>query len=268
MISGVDNRQTGRWGWLPLLLLWFCLPAKGLASEDRVLRIGYVEFPPLEYQDGNRRAAGSFIELTRKVAAEAGYQVEFVYLPISRTYFYLKNGVIDLWPGLTEVPELQGYVLESAVTPIPVKLSAWSLRDTPPVTRFETFNEQILILISGYTYGGLVDYLEQSDNIRVSYAPNHLAALYMLERNRGHYLLDYQFPIREVMADYDIEGLREHPLRTRYTAWLFSRQSPGAERIRRRFDDAYRRLAERNEVPPPVTRGQSYLLPGFPALSE
>ncbi|MDX1757795.1 MAG: transporter substrate-binding domain-containing protein [Marinobacter sp.] len=237
-------------------------------SGRPTLTVGYAEFPPLEYADDNDRAAGVFVALTRQVAKEAGYDLEFVYLPISRTYFYLKNGAIDLWPGLTQIPELQGHVLESDVSPLPVRLSVWSLDGMPPVTRFESFHDRVLILIAGYTYGGLREQLEQQESIRLTYAPNHLAALYMLQRNRGHYLLDYQYPVREVMKAYNITGVQEQEVRIRYTSWLFSRQNPDSERLRQAFDDAYRRLAARGEVPAPIARDADYLLPGFPSIQD
>ncbi|MDC0660931.1 substrate-binding periplasmic protein [Marinobacter sp. SS21] len=234
-------------------------------SRPQILTVGYVEFPPLEFMDEHNRASGRFIELTRQVAAEAGYDLEFAYLPISRIYFYLKNGVIDLWPGLSQIPELQDQVLESEISPVPVRLSVWSLDGSAPVTRFESFHDRILILITGYTYGGLRDYLEQQDSIRLTYAPNHLAALYMLQRDRGHYLLDYQFPVREVMKEQGISGIQEQEVRTRYSAWLFSRKNPHSRRLQRDFDAAYRRLEARGEVPPAIARDADFLLPGFPA---
>ncbi len=238
-----------------------------LAPAPQVLTVAYTEFPPLEFKGDNNQASGQFIDLTRQVAAEAGYELEFVFLPISRIYFYLKSGVIDLWPGVTQIPELQGLVLESEISTVPVRLSVWSLDGTAPVTRFESFHDRILILITGYTYGGLRDYLEQQDSIRLTYAPNHLAALRMLQRGRGHYLLDYQFPVREVMKANGIGGIQEQELRTRYSAWLFSRQNPRSLRLRREFDAAYRRLEARGEVPGAIARDADFLLPGFPADS-
>lgn len=269
-------RGTGQHCWravkawlLAAVVAVSALMQTAMADTGRpTLTVGYAEFPPLEYLDDNNRAAGVFVELTRKVAEEAGFDLEFVYLPISRTYFYLKNGVIDLWPGLTQIPELQGHVLESETSPLPVQLSVWSLEGTPTATRFESFHDRILILIAGYTYGGLREYLEQQDNIRLTYAPNHLAALYMLERNRGHYLLDYQHPVREVMKEYGITGIQEQQVRTRYTSWLFSRQNPDSHRLREAFDAAYRRLEARGEVPPAITKDADYLLPGFPSIKD
>lgn len=238
------------------------LPMEGAPRQE--LTVAYVEFPPLEYIDDAGQPAGEFVELTRKVAAEAGLDLKFIYLPISRTYFYLRNGMVDMWMGLTGIPALEGYVLESDVSPIAATLSVWSMPDTPPVTRYESFQDRILILISGYTYGGLLYQLEALDNVSLTFAPNHLAALQMLERNRGHYLLDYQFPVRETLRQEPFGGLREQPVRTRFTSWLFTRQNPNSSALRDAFDQAYRRLVARGEVPEEQNRAQRYVLPGLP----
>lgn len=239
--------------------------ASASADNDRRLRVAYVEFPPIEYQDENGQPAGEFIELTRKVAAEAGYELEFIYLPISRAYLYLENGQVDLWPGLTAIPELSDDVVESYVSPTAIQLSAWYLEDTVPVTRFESFNERILILIAGYTYGGLSDYLTRMPGVRITEAPNHQAAVDMLRRKRGHYLLDYQEPIRELLAsDVGQKPVLEKEVRIRNAAWLFSLSKHHAITLRDEFDDAYLRLAKRGEVPPPRELKSGYVLPGFP----
>lgn len=228
------------------------------------LTVAYVEFPPLEYITEDGEPAGEFVELTRKVAEEAGYDLKFIYLPISRTYFYLRNGMVDMWMGLTGIPALDGYVLESAVSPISATLSVWSTPQTPPVTRYESFHDKILILISGYTYGGLLYQLEADNDVSLTFAPNHLAALKMLERGRGHYLLDYQLPVREILKQEPFEGLREQPVRTRHTSWLFTRNNPDSSALRDAFDQAFRRLVARGEVPPEEGRVPDFSLPGLP----
>ncbi|SDW80103.1 amino acid ABC transporter substrate-binding protein, PAAT family (TC 3.A.1.3.-) [Marinobacter mobilis] len=235
-----------------------------VASPRPELTVAYVEFPPLEYMDDAGQPAGEFVDLTRKVAEEAGLDLKFIYLPISRTYFYLRSGVVDMWMGLTGIPALEGYVLESEVSPLAATLSVWSMPDTSPVTRYESFQDRILILISGYTYGGLLYQLEALDNVSLTFAPNHLAALRMLERNRGHYLLDYQFPVRETLRQEAFDEVREQPVRTRYTSWLFTRQNPNSSALRDAFDQAYRRLVARGDVAAEQDRSQHYVLPGLP----
>lgn len=232
--------------------------------NKKTLRVAYLEFPPVTYQAVDGTPAGSFIELTRKVAAEAGYEAEFLYLPVSRVYLYLSNGAIDVWPGVSQVPVLQGNVLESWVSPSPVHLSAWYLDGKPPLTNLEQLRGKRVIVIGGYTYAGLLSWLEADGDIRVTESPNHRSAVDMLKRGRGDYLLDYRQPVREILIEGADRMLRESEVRTRNLAWVFSLAHPRAALLRDEFDDAYLRLVEKGEVPPVREITEGYTIPGYP----
>lgn len=235
------------------------------ADGDRpVLRIAYAEFPPIEYRNADGEADGLFIDLTRKVAEEAGYTPDFIYLPVSRIYLYMQNGNIDVWPGMTGIPSLKDAVLETWVSPIPVQLSAWYVEGTPPLTHLDDLNGKALIVIGGYTYGGLLGRLEAFDNIDITEAPNHRSGIDMLKRNRGDYLLDYRQPVREILTHPSDRMLRDSEVRTRNGAWIFSLANPRAAILREEFDDAYLRLVERGEVPPARELNKGFFIPGYP----
>ncbi|MBK1851630.1 transporter substrate-binding domain-containing protein [Marinobacter sp. 1-4A] len=233
-------------------------------TGGNAVRIGYTEFPPIEYQNEQGQPAGYFIELTRKVVEEAGYEPEFIYLPISRAYLYLKSGAIDLFPGLSGVPVLQGEVLESWVNVYPVKLYAWHLEDSTPLTHFDQLEGKTVIVINGYTYGGLLSWLEKSDRIRLTEAPNNRAALEMLRLKRGDYVLDYLEPAEEILRQQPTHRIRGSELRSRYSAWLYSLASPRASLLREELDDAYLRLLSRGEVAPVREFKAGFVIPGFP----
>ncbi|WP_297797191.1 transporter substrate-binding domain-containing protein [uncultured Marinobacter sp.] len=239
----------------------------GVQADDSrpVLRIAYAEFPPIEYRDADGEAAGLFIELTRKVAEEAGYTPDFLYLPVGRIYLYMKTGEIDVWPGLTAIPSLREEVLESWVRPIPVQLSAWHVDGTPPLTHLDDLRGKTVIVISGYTYGGLLQKLQSREDVHITEAPNHRAGVDMLKRQRGDYLLDYRQPVLDILNQPSDRVLRHSEVRTRHGAWLYSLANPRASILREEFDDAYQRLAERGEVPPAREFEQGYfIIPGFP----
>lgn len=250
-----------------ILLIAFVLSTNAIAQSDtgtKTLRVAYIEFPPITYQTNDGEPAGSFIELTRKVAAEAGYEPDFIYLPLSRTYLYLSNGGIDVWPGVTEVPHLVDDVLESWVSPFSAQLSAWYREDTPALDHFDQLQGKQVIVIGGYTYGGLLPWLEQNAGIRVTEAPNHRSAVDMLKRKRGDYLLDYRQPVKEILTEPSDRVIRESEVRSRNAAWLFSLANPRAALLREEFDDAYLRLVEKGEVPPVREITGGYVIPGFP----
>ncbi|WBU41292.1 MULTISPECIES: substrate-binding periplasmic protein [Marinobacter] len=230
----------------------------------KAVRVAYVEFPPITYRTAEGEPAGEFVEITRKVAAEAGYELEFIYLPVARTYLYLKDGTVDLWLGLSATPVLKEAVLESWISPIPVELSAWYRQDTEPLEHMDQLHGSMVILIGGYTYGGLRYWLEDQPDIRITEAPNHRSAVDMLKRKRGDYLLDYRPPVREMLTHPSDAIIRESEVRSRNSAWMFSLASSRAAILREAFDDAYLRLAERGEVPPVRRFEKTFVLPGFP----
>ena len=252
--------------WKPFLLLVISVLASPVFAEagSNTLRIGYTEFPPVEYQNEQGEPAGIFIDLTREVVKEAGYKPEFIYLPVSRIYLYLKNGTIDLWPGLSGIPSLQGEVLESWVNAYPVQLSAWYLETSEPLLHFDQLEGKTVIVIGGYTYGGLRAWLEASGSIVLTEAPNHRAALEMLKLKRGDYVLDYRQPVEAILTQPADNMIRESELRSRYSAWLFSLASPRAALLREELDDAYLRLVSRGEAPPLRDPDSSFVIPGFP----
>ena len=245
-----------------LFLATGALAEAGTASK--LLKIAYVDFPPMTYQKADGSPAGTFIEITRKVAIEAGYEPEFLYLPISRVYLYLRNGRIDVWPGSANVPALKGEVLETWVSPFASQLSAWYLEGTEPLSHFDQLQGKTVITIAGYTYGGLLYWLEGESSIDVTQAPNFRAALDMLKLGRGQYLFGHRDPVLETLAMSEDEKIRESEIRLRNLTWLFSLANPRAAILREEFDDAYLRLAEQGEVPPIREFGESFVIPGFP----
>ncbi|WP_349342154.1 transporter substrate-binding domain-containing protein [Marinobacter sp. MMG032] len=245
-----------------LFLASGALAEAGTASK--LLKIAYVDFPPMTYQKADGSPAGTFIEITRKVAIEAGYEPEFLYLPISRVYLYLRNGRIDVWPGSANVPALKGEVLETWVSPFASQLSAWYLEGTEPLSHFDQLRGKTVITIAGYTYGGLLYWLEGESSIDVTQAPNYRAALDMLKLGRGQYLFGHRDPVLETLIMPEDEKIRESEIRLRNLTWLFSLANPKAAILREEFDDAYLRLAEQGEVPPIRKFGESFVIPGFP----
>lgn len=245
-----------------LLSVLLLLPAI-LSGEERTLVVGYVDFPPYQFQNDEGEPDGRFVELTRKVAAEAGYQLDFLYLPTARVYRYLETGVIDLWQGFADNPALGDGVLESDANPLQVAYGLWYLPHTAAPDTFRDLYGTTLITITGYNYAGLASYLDQSDDIRAISTTSHESALNMLKRGRGQYLLDYQEPVLDLLMEQPVAGIRFMPMWIREAAWLFSGASDHAERRLGDFDAAWRRLLERGEVVP-IGASLSRQMEGFP----
>jgi|AntRauTorcE11898_2_1112593.scaffolds.fasta_scaffold18126_2 polar amino acid transport system substrate-binding protein len=220
-------------------------------TEDHrpVLKAGFVEFPPFKYADEDGNASGPWVEMTEKVAAEAGYQVDWVHLPIARVYLYLKIGKIDFWPGVAGIPQIKNAVYESSVTPMRVVLYAFHQRHVKPLESLESLEDKPLILINGFTYLGALRHLSLDDD-DLSYAPDHESALRMLELGRGQYVLDYDEPIQAVKHEFPALDLIGTPIFKARGAFIVSRSNPDAKTIVKQFDDAYDRLVKSGQLAP------------------
>ena len=238
---------------LSTLILSVLIPLSQISANEhfKKLKVGFVEFPPLEYLDSSNKPAGKFINITKAVLNKAGIDFEFVLLPVSRTYLYIKNGDIDLWPGLSDIPALQGHVIESHSRPITITLSAWHIKGSPTINNISDLSDKNVILINGYTYGGLLYKITKPEfGMRALYAPNHLSGLKMLQLHRGQYLLDYNEPIFNQLETYSVENLSHTMLNVRDGAFIISKKTPKAQTLRRILDRSFEQLVSEGKIKP------------------
>ncbi|SDR76057.1 polar amino acid transport system substrate-binding protein [Halopseudomonas sabulinigri] len=235
----------------PAALIAFVLWTVPLHAEEAlpVLNAGYISFPPIAYMDENGQAHGSIIELTNQLAADSGYRINWINYPINRIYHSLRSGDIDFWPGSPNVPALKDFTLSSQPLGISVRLCAFSLAGSQTITRAEQLRDKQLVLIRGYTYRDQLNTLFQENPHQPIVAPNHPAALELLQRGRGDYLISYGHPMQEAMKDYPLQGadcdtLDEWPL-----VYVVSRRNPQAQQLADTLDAAYqRRLAAHQAI--------------------
>jgi len=195
------------------------------AEQFPVLRAAYVNFPPLTYSDVNGDPAGYLITLTEQVARRAGYRLNWEELPISRIFLQLKLGEVDLWAGVGDMPHLQPLSVETTARIGELTMAAFGFKDVPETCEFKDLTGSKLILMSGYTYFGTLDFLKEDSRTQFNYAPHHRAGLGMLMRGRGDYFLDYIEPLSMVLAEHPVEGLKWCELRKSRLAILVSRQT-------------------------------------------
>lgn len=216
-------------------------------SDRPTLRVGFVEFPPFKYADENGKASGPWVEMTERVASKAGYGVDWVELPIARIYRYLKGGEIDLWPGVADIPYLEGHVYESSVTPMRVRLLAFRKAERDPVDGLEDLVGRRLIMIKGFSYLGVLEPINLDDD-DIAYAQTHESALRMLTLDRGNYLLDYDAPVNAIRGEFPRLDLEADPLYQARGAFIVPATRPGGKELLGELEAAYRELSEQGEL--------------------
>jgi polar amino acid transport system substrate-binding protein len=222
-----------------LVLIILFLPGFVVAESPRMLRGGYIDFPPLSYTDASGQAAGEGIELTNRIVREAGFEVTWQEYPLGRVYHSFRHNLIDLWPGSSGVPPIQPYTLETPNAPgMEISLYAYHLETTPAIDTMEQIRNKRLILIRGYTYLNKLDHLRQS-NKDIVVAPNHRSALRLLSLGRGDYLLDFGRPLEEAAKTVHVEGLQRSLLDTWRLALVVSRNLEDAAEVVERLDQSF-----------------------------
>ncbi|WP_166267272.1 substrate-binding periplasmic protein [Marinobacter caseinilyticus] len=235
-------------------------------ADKPVLRTGFVEFPPFKYADDNGNASGPWVEMTERVAAEAGYRIEWVHLPIARVYLYLARGDIDLWPGVSGIPELAGQVVESESTPMRIRLYAYHKPGMAPIASPAGLAGKRLILINGFSYLGALNGLDLEAET-IALAPTHEAALSMLQLDRGDYLIDYDEPVEAVKPHFPDVMLKRCQIHEVRGAFVAPRQVPESVARIKAFDRAYARLLQQGQLQALQDRSSGPAEPASPTPS-
>ncbi|WP_447594018.1 substrate-binding periplasmic protein [Aquipseudomonas campi] len=228
-------------------LLTFLCCAGAVAQTSPVpltVNVGYYEFPPYSWTDRDGTPRGSVLELTDRLLRHAGYQGHYRSLPGARLYAGLQDGSIQLWPGAGGKAELAEHTLESRNLIGEFNLALYYRPDTPPPDIPDGLVGGRLILINGYSYWKAINELIESPalGLELHRTNTHAAALEMLLRKRGDYLLDYQTPVEQNRQRLGIEPLPFIVLQRLQSRFIVSRHTPGSEALVEALDRAYEEL--------------------------
>lgn len=231
-----------------LLALLLALPcwAQSVAEPRPSVVVRYFEFPPFSFTNRQGQPDGSVLRLTRRLLEEAGYAGDIRALPSARVYAGLADGSVQLWPGAPGVPQLQDKVLEAGVTLGQVTLNLYYREGEPRPNLPGDLRGKRLILLNGYTYRPPVsDWLRDPRlRLQLTHTRTHQAALAMLERRRGDYLIDYDSPIDRELRESGDAPPPAIPLLELPVKLIYSRHNPQAEQLRDDLDRAYQTLRE------------------------
>lgn len=208
------------------------------------VQVGFYEFPPYSYTDDQGRPQGALLRLTKRLLKHAGYQAVLRSYPGERLYNGLRDGSIQLWPGAPGKHGLAEHTLETRTQLGAIVLNLYFRRDTLLPRIPEDLQGRGVIMISGYSYWPQTNALLNDPALAIMQhrTATHSAALEMLQRRRGDFLLDYQTPVEQArlrlgMTELPYVQLQRVPLKL-----IVSRHAPAAEALRDALDRAYQEL--------------------------
>lgn len=242
--------------WLPLsTLLLAGLLALSLDSQAAEpwltppLRVGVLDLPPLVHIHGNGQLSGPLLEYMQALLHEAHIPYQLEGFPPRRLYRNLANGTSDFWIGVKQAPDYEGKVLYGDQPILTLHLQLYWLPEAAPLQSLEQLQEQKLIVIRGYSYGGRLEPLKDREiGLNLLAVESHYRALEILTLRRGDYLLNYAETVDEMLP-------QNHQITLQHTAiaelpmyLIISRQTPEAEQLMARLNQATRQLRANGEM--------------------
>ena len=250
-IAAVRTHLMPRFLCLALTAALYCSTSLAAPTDDQrpLVQVGYYEFPPYSYTDSRGRPKGAILQLSKRLLEHAGYRAELRSYPSARLYNGLQDGSVQVWPGAPGKAELREHTLETHTRLGEIVLNLYFRRDTLMPRLPEDLRSRGVIMISGYTYWQPVNEMLNDPQLAVEQhrTGTHTAALEMLQRRRGDFLLDYQTPVEQArkrlgMSELPYLELQRIPLKL-----IVSSHAPGAEALRDALDRAYAELEAAGE---------------------
>lgn len=188
--------------------------ASAFAAEDaapkRKLKMAYTDFPPFQ-EDTPEGPKGVLIDLAKKYVKPTGYEIEFVHVPFKRMPSELANGNVDLWMGLTHYKEFKGSTLIGSKTVTTLELMTYALGQDISIKTLDDLKKYRVITYAGYTYGGMIEELQNPKNkFQTIEVKDNDQAYRLLVNKRADVFLNYRATVETWMKGNPTVQLRGH----------------------------------------------------------
>jgi ABC-type amino acid transport substrate-binding protein len=210
-----------------------------------LLEYAYPETPPRAFTNAQGEPDGFYIKLLRILLARAGLDWRASSFPAPRVMKNLESGESN-FSILVRNSILDQCCLRSTKPVWNDDLRAYYLGDRFKPESLADLRGKSLIVISGFSYGGLIDAIRTPESgIVVEAAPTRKAAFEMLRAGRADYALDYAEPSEaDVLSKDPIPGLRFGVIDRTYMYFYLARAYPDAPAVLARFERIYEAMRQ------------------------
>lgn len=200
--------------------------------------------------DAQGLPANPLLLLADALFSRAGLKWQAHPYPAARMFETLRSGAAN-FSMLVKSPTLEQCCLIGRKPVASTELRVYHAPTKPPIRSREDLRGSSVVVIRGYSYGGLLAQLSAPDSgIKVESAVSHQVAFGMLEHGRADYLLDYAGPAGEILAGRPHVGLRHETLDRLEVYLVLWRGYPDAEATLARLESIAEQLPA-NLVPTP-----------------
>lgn len=216
-------------------------------SYSEPLKAG-ASFSPPYYTVEGENVTGIFGNLISKVFSEAGLDFIWKPYPTKRVYANLINGEIDIYLGPLK-PAFKGFkqsVIHSKFSPVSIELQCFYFGEKPEITKKEELSGKNILIIRGYTYGGLINFiLDAKNNVKYHEIKSFGQAIKMLKIKRSDYHLDYRKTGEIYLESNSEPDLKHSTLFSVDLYFMISKHTSDAETVLTRIESAFRKIKEK-----------------------
>lgn len=232
----LSHRLRHPWG---VALGWMLLSMAAAAQTPAPAEIEYAA-PDQSVWTIRRDAQGQpdnpLFRVATQMFAKAGIPWQGRAYPAARLFKYLQDGTSQ-FSILVKAPALQACCLFSRSPVATAEIHAYHLADRAPPRKLDDLAGKRVIVVHGYSYGGLLGFVNDERNrITVSAALTHESAFKMLERGRADYVIDYAGPGNEVLTQNPMPGVQSALLSRQDVYLVLSRTYPDAHKVMERLE--------------------------------
>lgn len=220
-----------------MMLGLLALPATALAEPPPAIEYAYPDQSVWTTQlDAKGLPANPLLKAADAIFARAGIPWQAHPYPAARMFETLRNGTAN-FSMLVKSPALEQCCVVGRKPVAGTELRVYHGVGKPAIRSRDDLRGKSVILIRGYSYGGLLAQLTAPDSgVAVQSAVSHQVAFDMLERGRADYLLDYSGPAREILAARPGLDLRHETLERLDVYLVLWRGYPNAEATMARLE--------------------------------
>lgn len=231
-----------------IIPFFFFISPQNIGADP--LEVGALHFPPFYFVKSTKNVDGIMIDIVTEILKRASIDYVIRGYPPKRLYQNIADGNTDIWIGNKEVAVYKGKIVHSDFPIALVELRVYTIGNKKLPSEKEELRGKNMITISGYSYGGMIKFLENPvNNISTDPAGSHKTALLKLKAGRADYLLDYKYPIsKELETIIEVNDLRYSTLFKVPNYIMVSKKTPNAAEILDRMEKAYHQLKKEGVI--------------------
>ena len=232
---------------LTIIPLFLFISSQNICAEP--LELGALDFPPFYFVKSSKHVEGLMIDIITKILKRASIDFIVRGYPPKRLYQNIADGKTNIWVGNKNVSVYEGKIIHSDFPIIQVELRVYTIGDKELPSKKEGLRGKNIITMRGYSYGGMIKFLEDPEN-KISSDPtsSHKTALLKLKAGRADYLLDFKYPVSKELETTEVENLKYSILFKIPIYIIVSKKTPNAEEILQKMVKAYHQLKKEGVI--------------------